>query len=588
MKFKDLAQAFDQLEQEASRNKKTDILADVLKKATVTEASTIAYLSLGSLNPTYEKAQFNFAEKSMLKVIAYLVGKKIEDVKISVSQLGDLGLVLAQGYAEQSLDDHLTISQVHNRLDRFLQIVGTGSQDVKEQLLVELLKDLDPVSGKYVIRIILGKLRLGFSDMTLLDAFSVMAVQDKSLRKQLESGYNVSADIGLIAKILKEEGIAGIEKINITPGIPIRPSAAERLADAKAIFEKLGQCIAQPKLDGFRLQLHLDKTKEKPAVHFFSRNLQDMSGMFPDLYSAVVELDVKTCVIEGEAIAYDVETGSFLPFQETVKRRRKYDIEKVSQDFPLKLYFFDLLYLDGESFLDQSHVERRKELLKILGSKKIEKRKIIYPIEEKQINESKDLEVYFENSISVGLEGVVVKRGDAPYIPGKRNFNWIKLKRQETGSLSDTIDCVILGYYFGHGKRARFGIGALLIGVYNVEKQCFQTIAKIGTGLKDEEWREQKRSCDEIAISSKPSDVDCAKELYPDVWVEPKLVCMVRADEITKSPLHAAGKKQDQLGLALRFPRIMGYRPDKSANDATTVGEVEQLFKLQFNKNKKN
>jgi len=197
---------------------------------------------------------------------------------------------------------------------------------------------------------------------------------------------------------------------------------------------------------------------------------------------------------------------------------------------------------------------------------------------------AQELEAYFNATITHGLEGLVVKRDDAVYQPGKRNFNWIKLKRQESGSLDDTIDCVVLGYYMGHGKRATFGIGAFLVGVYNEKADCFETVAKIGTGLTDGEWKDLKKSCDALIREHKPSNIVCAKELYPDVWCYPEIVVLVRADEITLSPLHSAGKTDENLGYALRFPRIMGYRPDKKAVEATTVKEITSMFHVQFNK----
>ncbi len=587
MKFKIVAEYFESLEQETKRLKITHLLAELLEKVSPEEAAIIAYLSLGDVQAVYQKTQFNFAEKSMIKVIARLTKKTQTQTQLSMAKMGDLGLVLAENYTQIELTKELSVLDVHNKLLHFLSITGIGSQEAKEQDLYDFLEQLDPISGKYIVRVIIGKLRLGFSDMTLLDAFSWMQTGDKSIRKELEHAYNVSVDIGLIIKILKEKWLAGIKKISITPGIPIRPAAAERLSSAQAIVKKLGPCIAQPKLDGFRLQVHIDKTKQKHVLKFFSRNLQDMSAMFPDLTKALEDINVKTLVAEGEAIGYDIETQSFLPFQETVKRKRKYDIEQVAQAFPLKLYFFDVLYLDGASLLDASHEDRRKKLAKILDTKKIEKDEILYLIEEKKIEDADTLDDYFQQNISSGLEGLVIKRPDAIYQPGKRNFNWIKFKRKETGELDDTIDCIILGYYFGHGKRASFGIGALLVGVFNEKQDTIQTVAKIGTGLTDKEWKDQKKACDKIAVQRKPNNVECAKELYPDVWVTPKLICVIRADEITRSPLHTAGETEDQDGLALRFPRLMGYREDKSVPDATSVKELEHLFSLQFGKSKK-
>lgn len=587
MKFKQVAHVFEAVEQEPSRTKMTILLADLFKQATPQESAIIAYLALGSLNPPYIGTQFNVAEKGLIKVVAQLLDRTTTDVKDLISKQGDVGKVLEQG-GWSGGSDILTIMDIENALLEFLKLTGTGSQEAREQKILKILRAVDPLSAKYIVRIVEGKLRMGFSDMTLLDAFSWMETGDKSIRKTLEEAYNISADIGLVIKNLKEHGLKGVEKMTITPGIPIRPAAAERLSDAAAIVQKLGVCVAQPKLDGFRLQVHVDNTGAKPLIRFFSRNLIDMSEMFPDLVTALTDLKVKTLVAEGEAICVDSDTGSFLSFQETVKRKRKYDVEKFAQDYPLQLFLFDVLYLDGEQLLSQPHTKRRELLLDVCQGKMLEKHHVIFPIEEKVIHQASELEAYFEENITLGLEGLVVKRQDAIYQPGKRNFNWIKLKRQESGSLDDTIDCVVLGYYFGSGKRATFGIGALLVGVYNPTKDCFQTVAKIGTGLSDAEWRAQKKSCDALAVDHQPRNVECAKELYPDVWVAPEIVCMIRADEITRSPLHKAGAtEQKRSGLALRFPRLMGYRPDKSATAATTVHELQELFELQFAKKKK-
>jgi DNA ligase 1 len=329
-----------------------------------------------------------------------------------------------------------------------------------------------------------------------------------------------------------------------------------------------------------------------------------MSPMFPDLLKALDTVDVKNMICEGEAISYDLNTGAFLPFQETVKRKRKHGIAEAAEEMPLKVFLFDLLYYNGVSYLDKTHEERRETLGKIMhqihaglpagaseqpvrrsstvsegGS---ETRRGVQLIDEKPIKTAEELQLYFDEMIESGLEGLVVKRADAIYQPGKRNFNWIKLKRQAEGNLEDTLDCVILGYYAGQGKRAHFGIGALLVGVYNKTADQFETVAKIGTGFSDEQWREVKKKCDALAREHKPASVVCAKTLVPDVWVFPEIVISVFADEITASPTHTAGKTEKHLGYALRFPRFMGYRPDKSATDATTVDEVIAMYKDQY------
>lgn len=579
MKFSDVAHYFDQLEATSSRTEMTKILAELLGKATPKEASIVCNLSLGQLHPPYIGTQFNIASALMAQAIAEVLNLPVSTVQDDAKKRGDLGLVVVEGSwkARQTL----TIGHVYDALCALEEISGAGSQDEKVRVLKNLLLDLDPISAKYVVRIIIGKLRLGFSDMTIIDALSWMAAGNKSLREIIENAYNICADIGIIAATLKEDGVAALEKMHIKMGIPILPAAAERLATAKAIVEKLGHCVAQPKLDGFRLQIHVDKSGAQPKVHFFSRNLHDMSAMFPDLVEAFVGLDVDTLICEGEAIVYDPHTGGFSRFQETVKRKRKHGIEEAAAEMPLQLFIFDLLYLNGKDTLNLSHAERRAKLENLFKKSTSDVVKII---EQKEIETAQQLEEYFTANIAAGLEGLVVKRPDAIYQPGKRNFNWIKLKRQEEGHLDDTLDCVIVGYYAGEGKRAAFGIGAFLVALFNKSKDCFETVAKIGTGLKDHDWIELKKKCDAIAAKTQPKNVICHKDLYPDVWVDPIIVVLIRADEITLSPVHAAGKTADHLGYALRFPRFMGYRTDKSPEEATTVSEIARLYSLQFEK----
>jgi len=571
-----VAHAFQDLEKEPSRISMTKVLAVLLDQCLGVEIQIVAYLSQGSLFPPYQNKQFNIAQKGMVSLIAEFAQKPVQDIEKKFKEVGDLGLVVQEesSYADQGL----TLQTVYESLVEIAHVAGTGSTEKKGALLCDLLSKVDNVSAKYIVKIVTNSLRLGFSDMTFLDALSWMVAGDKSLSKELEAAFNVCADLGLVARTLKEKGIIGIAAMSITVGIPIRPAAAERLTSAQAIVDRLGLCVAQPKLDGFRVQVHVKKIATRTDVHFFSRNMLDMSDMFPDLKKIVSQLDVDSFICEGEAIVYDEETETFLPFQQTVKRKRKHDVEQMSLEMPLRLYLFDALFLDGKSLLDQTHKHRREVLQKVVGSVSGESLQVV---EEKEITSAKQLEDYFLLNIQSGLEGLVVKREDAIYQPGKRNFNWIKMKREAHGFLIDTVDCVILGYYAGRGKRAQFGIGAFLVGVYDVTKDQFETVAKVGTGMSDIEWKDLRKRCELLKVAHQPKNIICVKDLYPDVWVSPELVCTIKSDEITLSPMHTAGKVGDQPGYGLRFPRFISYRPDKSACDATSIVELKHLYAQQ-------
>lgn len=577
MNFVLVATFFEKIEQVSSRVEKTKLLAELLDPMTAQEASIITYLALGDLGPVYKNIQFQIADKGLIDIIASLVHVTVQEIDQAYKNVGDLGLVIETYW--KGVDQGLTIEQVYDRLILIAKIIGVKSTELKLVEFVQLLSQLDQISAKYLIRIVTKSLRLGFSDMTLIDAFSWMVVGNKSLQDDLEYAYNVCADLGLVIAILKKSGIEKIRTMVPQVGIPIRPAAAERCSTAEQVIERLGMCVAQPKLDGFRLQIHLDKRGAIPIVHFYSRNLIDMSGMFPDIVQQIIQLPVESLICEGEAIGYQESTDTFLQFQETVRRKRKHNIDQVADQIPLRIYLFDILLLDAVSMLELTHRQRRLELEKITNSLVATD---VFIIDEKLVHTSHELNDYFLETIGAGLEGLVIKKIDARYQPGKRNFNWIKLKRSTGQKLGDTIDAVILGYYIGQGKRSNFGIGAFLVGVYNQQNQLFESIAKIGTGMTDLEFIDCKLRADHIAVQSKPANVSVAKSLWPDVWTYPEIVCEIRADDITQSPLHTAGKTEQGLGYALRFPRFVRYRNDKSVLDATTSDEVAHLYQIQY------
>jgi DNA ligase 1 len=600
MTFNNFAQWLERLEREPSRLAMTRDLGELFSQLSAREAYIVSYFCLGQLYPSYKKVQFGVAHKSVVKVVASVLGMHERDVTQQLKDVADLGVLFMSGEracsegqlsiqgTQSGVVHDYSIEYVYDELERIARMSGTGSQEAKLLKLGALLSEVRPLEAKFIVRIVLGILRLGFSDMTLIDSFSWMLVGNKSLSKRIEDAYNRCADLGLVAYTLKEKGIAGINEIRVTLGVPMRLTSAERLASPDAIIKKIGPCFAEPKLDGFRLQIHVDTRGEKPVIHFFSRNLHDMSSMYPDLVRALSDLDVCTLIAEGEAISFDPNTGNFMPFQQTVKRKRTHGIDHAAGELPLKLFLFDVLYLNGEELLQKHLTTRRKILEELVGASRVN-RFIINVTDQVMVTTAAELEHYFLTQIGSGLEGVVVKRPDSSYQPGKRNFNWIKLKRLEKGHLIDTVDTVILGYYYGKGKRATLGIGALLVGIYNKACDCFQTVAKIGTGLSDEGWSHIKRQCDQIALHDKPKNVSCNKDLFVDVWVKPEIVIEVTADELTQSPLHTAGQHERPSkaadcnrhagGYALRFPRFVRYRDDKDSYETTSIDELLSFYK---------
>jgi DNA ligase-1 len=434
-----------------------------------------------------------------------------------------------------------------------------------------LLNQVDPASAKHLVRIALGRLRLGIGDPTVLDALSFAKKGDRSLRPVLEGAYNRVSDLGLIAKTFWSGGEEAVNALTVTVGRPIRSQLAERLPNPEAVIKRLGMVAVQPKYDGIRVQIH----KNGSEVRVFSRNLEDYTLMFSELTSAAQALKDKTLILDGEAIAYSKELEEYLPFQLTASRRRQHGIEQAARDLPLVAFIFDILYRNGRDLTELPYEERLALVDEVIAGSTV-----LLPAPIIKTDSVEVLTKTLLDNISQGLEGVVVKRPDSKYQAGARNFNWVKLKRHTSGELSDTVDLVLLGYYFGKGKRAEFGVGALLAGVYDADTDRFGTITKLGTGLSDAEWRQIHERADKLQVDHRPARVDSI--LTPDVWLEPEVVVEVMADEITPSPRHTAGKAGDEPGYALRFPRVVSFRgADKRPEDATTVKEIAQLFRQQ-------
>ncbi len=586
MEFKILADYFEKLEETSSRLALIDILSDLFKHTHKDEIDRIIYLLQGRIAPFYAPVEIGMADKTVATSLGIAYGEERENVLKLYSRKGDMGLVAKELRMKSEVRGaNLTVEDVFQVLTEIAHTSGDGTVEKRVQLLADLLRKVDSISAKHLVRIPLGKTRLGIGDPTVLDGLALAVLDDRTKRKLLEKAYNETSDLGLIGKTLMHGGLASVQKLGITVGRPIRSELCERLPNPIKVFEKMSYDAdkkevgvhATPKYDGFRVQIHKDGQK----VSMFSRNLEDMTHMFPEIIEGTLrQVQADTAILDTEALAYQPDSEEFLPFQETTKRRRKHNIEEVAKSLPLRAFVFDLLYVNGKSLIDLPLSERTSYLKKeVMGDE------ILIPAPGKILHTPEELQLMLDDSISKGLEGVVVKRVDSPYEAGGRNFNWVKLKRHSAGELHDTIDCVILGYIFGKGKRTAFGAGALLVGVYDKEKDEFVTVSKIGTGLTDEEWQSIKGKTKGLTSDHKPARVSA--KIEPSVWVKPEIVIEILADEITRSPNHTAGMKMEdgkvvEPGYALRFPRLIKFRDkDKRPEDATSVKELKEMYAAQ-------
>jgi DNA ligase-1 len=569
MRFDELATYLERLEATSSRNELVRILSELYGACSADEIELVTYLIQGRLAPFFVPIEIGLGERLLITAMATAYGSSKDEVTARYRQIGDLG-VTAQELAPQA-GNPPPVAEVHRRLSEIAAASGAGSLQKKLDLFAGLLAELDPVSAKHLVRITSGKMRLGIGDPTVLDALSFAKKGDRSLRPVLEGAYNRTSDLGQIAKTLWAEGEERVAELPVTVGRPLRSQLAERLPDPESVIKKLGLVGVQPKYDGLRVQIH----KDGDQVSIFSRNLENMTEMFPELVAAAGQLTVGSVILDGEAIAYSPESEEYLPFQETMGRRRKQGIEQFAVKVPLRAFVFDVMYRDGSDLTSLPYEERFEIASEVIsGSEAL----VSAPLTRTDSAEVLTRELL--DNISRGLEGVVAKRLDSPYQAGARNFNWVKLKRNTSGQLNDTIDVVLLGYYRGRGRRAEFGAGALLAGVYDGDRDEFVTITKIGTGLSDVGWREMYDRARTLEVDERPARVNSI--LVPDVWLKPQLVAEVLADEITPSPRHTCGMTADQPGMALRFPRIVSFRSeDKKPEDATTVHEILEMYRQQ-------
>lgn len=567
MKFSELAKYLEKLEETSSRIEITKILSSIFKKAGAEEIDKITYLVLGKLAPNYKNIVFNIADRMMLRAVSEAYGKEIKEIRTIYKKEGDLGDVVTKVAVGKG--KNLSVIQVYERTLAIAQDEGGGSQERKINEMAKLLKDLDPLSARFVARIPIGKLRLGFSDKTILDALSWMKNGDKSAKSKLERAYRVIPDVGALTKKVKKLGIEKVAK-NISPtlGIPVLPMLAQRIKSPTEMIKKMGKVAVEPKLDGLRIQIHF-KAGKNGFIKSFTRNLNETSWMFPELTNISNFVKAKEIIFDAEAVGLDEKKIAMASFQTTMTRRRKHSINETTSKVPIKFYVFDLLSKDGKNLMDKSYLERRKILEQSINKgeyfKIVENHLTEDPDEISRLNKQKRKE---------GYEGIMLKKVDSAYIPGRTGWRWVKMKEAEksTGKLSDTVDCVVMGYSVGKGRRAQFGMGQLLVGVRDGEQ--IKTISKIGTGITDEQFKEFKKRLTKLEVKEKPKAYIVHKNLEPDYWIEPVLVMEVAADDITKSPTHSSR-------YALRFPRLVRFRDDKNVSQATTTSEVKRLFKMQ-------
>ncbi|MFP3267336.1 MAG: ATP-dependent DNA ligase [Thermoproteus sp.] len=581
MEFSELAKVLASIESTTQRTAMVKLLVGLFKRLEPAEIDKAIYIILGDLRPPWEGLELGLGEKLCIRALARASGAKADELEELYKRTGDMGETARRALSRRQAQTllafaggrraGLSVAQVYDTLLKVAKASGEGSQDLKVSLLSSLFSQLSPDEAKYVARFVVGRLRLGVADMTLIDA---LAEAFDVPEDALERAYNVRPDLGLLGKLVAERGAAGLAEVRITPGVPVMPMLAQRLNTSREILAKLGgAAICEYKYDGERAQIHVSPG----GVAIYSRRLENITHAYPDVVEAVRRsVSAGEAVLEGEIVAVDPDTGDLLPFQELMHRKRKHEVEEAVREYPAKLNLFDLLYLDGEDLTDKPLIYRRLRLSEIVkeGEDVAIAKWALFDDEEK-------VDVFFHEAISMGMEGLVCKSPASIYEMGARGWNWIKYKRDYRSEMSDTADLAVVGAFYGRGKRAGL-YGAFLLAAYDPKTDMFYTVCKVGSGFTDADLKKMYQMLEPYKMDHRHPRVSSRME--PDVWFTPGVVLEVIGAEITLSPLHTCclGAVRPDVGLAIRFPRFTGrYRTDKSPEEATTVDELLEMYRSQ-------
>lgn len=554
MDYSKLADVYEKLESISSKHGKRDILAELLKDTSMEELERIVLLAIGQVFPSYSEEELGVAENMMKRAIEKATGHSGIKVVEEFKKTGDLGLVAEKFVKSKSqatlMRKRLTVERVFESIRKLPDMVGAGSQERKLNIIAELVSSAEPKEARYIVRTVLGTLRIGVAEGVVRDAIAKAFNVDA---KDVEHAWNMMPDYGEVAKIAKSEGGRGLKDVKIRVGTSVQVLLCEKSPDLESAIEKFKEAAIEIKYDGARVQIH----KDGKDIVLFTRRLENVTKQFPDLIKFANDaVRAKRCILDGEVLGIDKKTGKPLPFQQLSQRiQRKYDIEKMVRDIPIQVNLFDVLYVDGEVLLEKNLKERRGIL-----------EKIVKPIpgkfqfaEQLVTKDLKEAERFYNRALKLGEEGVIVKNLHSKYQPGRRVGYWLKVK-----PIMEPLDLAIIGADWGTGKRANW-LSSYILACRDSNTGKFLECGMMGTGLTDYQFKEMTRKL-------RPLIVD---EHGRSVRLKPHIVFEIGYEEIQRSPKYESG-------FALRFPRLIRDRSaDKGPEDADTLARLKKLYESQ-------
>ncbi|MEM2251416.1 MAG: ATP-dependent DNA ligase [Candidatus Hadarchaeales archaeon] len=562
MKYLTLAETFEKLEKTSSYLEKNEIIVSLLQNTPPEYIEKVVLLLLGRAWPTYVSKETGVGIQQLKKAISLASGYPTSQVEHLLKKMGDLGEVaqeLIKKKKQVSLfQKPLTVSDVFETIKRLPEITGESSIDRKIERVASLLTSAQPIEAKFIVRTVLGDLRIGVAEGRLRDA---IADAFNIPPEDVEKAYMLTSDYALVAKTAAEKGIEGVRGLSVVVGRPVSPMLAQRAESIAEVLQRMnGKAAFEIKLDGIRIQAHKDGEK----VILFTRRMEDYTSMFPDMIDPLRRaIKAEKAIVDGELVAIDPETKKPMPFQEVLKRRRKYGIEKTAKQIPVELHLFDVLLVDDRAMLERPYVERRKILEKI-----IEENEKVFIVEQKVLSKEEEIREFSDYAIKIGHEGLLAKELNSPYRAGRREFLWLKIK-----PVLETLDLVVVGVLYGKGKRAGV-FGSYILAARDPASGKFKTVTKCGSGFTDEDLKDLTELFQPLILQKPDPSVDI--EIDVDAHVEPKIVFEVAYEEIQASP-----EEKHTSGFGLRFPRFIRIREDKRPEEAATINEIAELYRRQ-------
>ncbi len=555
MYYSKLAETYQKLENITGKLKMTDIVANLFQSAPEDTLPMLATLVRGKPFPTRSQKELEVGESLAKEAISIATGATKKEIEEKWRETGDLGktagFFLKHRKQMTLTQKKLTVDDVLDNLDKIAKASGSGSQKRKVKLLAELITVAEPLEARYIVRTVLEELRVGVGEGIVRDAIAQAFEVSPEL---VERAYFLRGNYGKVITIAKEQGEEGLNKVEIELGTPIKVMLAQKATSIEEAFEDCGKPAQfEYKYDGFRMLIH----KKGEEIQLFSRRLEAITKQFPEIAKwSKTAIKVDRVILDGETVGFRRETGEHIPFQELSRRiKRKYKIEKMVEKIPVKICLFDLLFLNDESYLDKPFRVRRKKLEEVVEPipKKFEFAERLVTDDPERANE------FYEQALSEGKEGLIVKNLDAVYQPGSRVGYMVKLK-----PVMEPLDLVIIGAEWGEGKRAKW-LDSYLLAARDPDTGDFLSVGKMATGLTEEQFEEMTNMLEPLITSQAGKTIE----------VKPKIVMEVGYEEIQKSPKYESG-------YALRFPRLRRFRTEvKDLDDVDTLNRIKTLYKQQ-------